>query len=336
MRRERLSGRGSSRKARSSWGGWQQANRIQVDPSDELPIRGEARRADVHLAQLPEDGLVDQVVGWRCAIVCARKRIYDAELGSSHFPHGASRDRRQPGSASGERPVRRQLGDRFTARKVADLIGHVARAPVGQATDRDQPLLGPGADKDALARMQFQSLELRTSSGEGRSLPQPAQNGLVFLGIDRQQASAAVGNLERRLAKQQALLRAGEIHSAPFMRRDDHLVVGRDVVSEERQLESVLARRRAVAGGTVAPLQGENRDDVRREADRHFTRTRTDTDLALDCEGSEPDADPGSSRGARHEPVLSRIHGDHGGIRRDDLAFPRDFGLIALRAQSSD
>ncbi len=67
---------------------------------------------------------------------------------------------------------------------------------------------------------------------------------------------------ERRLQQDQAFGRVRPVDSAAVLRLDDRVVVEFRLVTEQRELETILAANRAVAVRVRASRLGEDRDDI--------------------------------------------------------------------------
>ena len=122
--------------------------------------------------------------------------------------------------------------------------------------DHDELLGASGAVQNCeLARENLDSLELGpVSSFLRRPVPDPAEQDLVVQPSSFYQAPASVCDGECGLLEQEALLRVLEVDPASVGLADNGVVVSVRVISEERELEPVLASQRPVAIGVAAPV----------------------------------------------------------------------------------
>ena len=97
--------------------------------------------------------------------------------------------------------------------------------------------------------------------------PDPIDQDFVVKPVRFDQSSPTVRDGEGGLLEQEALLGTLKVNSTPVGLTNDGIEVGVGVVSEERQLEAVLAVQRPVAIGVAAPVLRKDRRDFRSKID---------------------------------------------------------------------
>src|SRR5258708_6674493 len=84
-----------------------------------------------------------------------------------------------------------------------------------------------------------------------------------------------MGDAERRLEQDETLGRVGPIDPPPVLRFHNGFVIQLGLVTEQRQLEAVLAADGAVTVRVGASRLGEDRDDILDEAELRLLRVRS-------------------------------------------------------------
>ena len=243
-------------------------------------VRAEAGRQDAELMQALVDGAVDVVElrGGRAGVdevlrddEHLRRHAEDVEPGE---------DEGRAALAGTDLAVLADLGDRVVVRHEEREVGDVAVGPVGVGRADGDLLRGVRAFEDGRLREDLDAGDLGDAGGVvlGPS-GDPFQDGTVVGGIRLVELVARVGDGADGLLDQRAFLGDGEVDPAA-----DHLAGQADVVAggvhaEEREAETVLAARGAVATARVATAAEEDRHDVEAEGDRAIL------DAVLDGDG---------------------------------------------------
>ena len=193
--------------------------------------------------------------------------------------HEAGHDRRLAGRVAGRDEAvgvhRRQavvVGQELGQRR------HVGLTAVGVAGDDAELLLAAGR-QDPLGRLDAHGRRLGVGRpAEGGAGRDPLAQRLVIGGAGGDAHAAAVGDSAGHLAQDEAVIRRGREDAAAARLLDQGGVVGGGVEAEDRQFESVLPFRLAVAAGRVAAVAAQDRLHVvveveaarrRRVHDRH-------------------------------------------------------------------
>jgi hypothetical protein len=115
--------------------------------------------------------------------------------------------------------------------------------------------------EEGFAGDDFEAGEAGAAGAAGCAEAEPGEEGAVLVGVAGEEAAAAVGGVEEGFAEEEAFFGVGEVDAG-----EDGGVVGGDVVAEQGEFEAVLAGGGAVAAGAVAAFDGEEGDDIGREA----------------------------------------------------------------------
>ena len=149
-----------------------------------------------------------------------------------------------------------------------DPARHVLRVAIGEVRADDQRLLVPGL-QPRRGRKDLEPGHGRIPVGRRRGAGgDPLRDHAIFRRAGRETLTAAVRDGEGRLQKHEASGRLDLVDAARRGLARQGQVVEIRIVSAQRQLESVLARQRAMARARVAPGARENGHDVVTECQR--------------------------------------------------------------------
>jgi hypothetical protein len=264
-----------------------QAGEVEVDPAEELGIGAEARGLDLHALPLGGDQLIDLAEG---------RGLLPGEAGAvSHDRQGRGgigtlepgEDRRLAAAQRGHQAGavgRDDLGIAALDERLAAHVAHLAVGVRGQHAD-----LLPQADllDDRVGRCQLDLGDPGSVGLEHRAVGDPATEGLI-VGLARMHdLSADVGHGGRRLEQHHAVIGRGHVDPAGGLVVGQGTDVEDRVVAAERELEPVLALRRAVAGTRVAAEAGHDRVDVVHEVDLRLVVHAGDRDGHLNLQAGE-------------------------------------------------
>ena len=180
----------------------QDADSVQVHPAQEGAVVTERKRLDTDAAELGEDMLVDETGGLGEPQIAARLLLDDDKLCRGCLAHCAGHNGCHAGSLRGDGPIVVQCHDGFVLDGVADFRGQIARRAVGQPAHHDDRLALARAGQHPLARMDLESLQPRLARTVRRALPQPFEDGRVFVRRSCHELASAVRDREARLGQQ--------------------------------------------------------------------------------------------------------------------------------------